>query len=164
VDVADLITRSLERFRAQAAEQEVSLATDLPTDLPTIRGDRQRIGQVLSNLLSNALRYTPAGGQVVMAAKLESAELLISVADTGKGIPPDDLPYVFERFYRADKSRARASGGSGLGLAIARQIIEAHGSRIWAESQVGEGATFFVALPSSRQGLTAVPLAEIERG
>lgn len=148
VDMADLITRSVERFRTQAAEQEVSLATDLPPGLPTIRGDGQRLGQVLLNLLSNALRYTPAGGQVVVAAKLKSAELLFSVADTGKGIPPEDLPYVFERFYRADKSRARASGGSGLGLAIARQIIEAHGGRIWVESWAGVGSTFFVALPS----------------
>ncbi len=150
VDMTDLITRSAERFRAQAAEQEVSLATDLPTDLPTIRGDRQRISQVLINLLSNALRYTPAGGQVVVAAKLESAKLLISVADTGKGIASEDLPYVFERFYRADKSRARTSGGSGLGLAISRQIVKAHGGRIWAESQVGLGSTFTFTLPAGK--------------
>jgi signal transduction histidine kinase len=84
-----------------------------------------------------------------MAAKLESAELLISVADTGKGIPREDLPYLFERFYRADKSRARASGRSGLGLAIARQIVDAHGGSIWAESQVGQGSTFFFTLPSA---------------
>jgi signal transduction histidine kinase len=149
VDMADLIIRSAERFRAQAAEQGVRLTTDLSTDLPAIRGDRQRIGQVLINLLSNALRYTPAGGQVVVAAKLESAELLASVTDAGQGIPPEDLPYVFERFYRADKSRARASGGSGLGLAIARQIVEAHGGRIWAESRVGYGSTFLFTLPSA---------------
>jgi signal transduction histidine kinase len=150
VDVADLITRSVERFRTQAAEQGVSLATELLTDLPTIRGDPERIGQVLINLLSNALRYTPAGGQVMVVAKLESSELLVFVADTGKGIPPEDLPYVFDRFYRADKSRARVSGGSGLGLAIARQIVKAHGGRVWAESQVGLGSTFAFTLPAGK--------------
>jgi signal transduction histidine kinase len=148
VDMTDLITRSAERFRAQAAEQGVSLATDLSTDLPTVRGDRQRISQVLINLLSNALRYTPAGGQVVVAAQPGSAEVLVSVADTGEGIASEDLPYVFERFYRADKSRARTSGGSGLGLAISRQIVEAHGGRIWAESQMGVGSTFAFTLPA----------------
>ncbi len=148
VDMTDLITRSAERFRAQAAEQGVSLATDLSTDLPTVRGDRQRISQVLINLLSNALRYTPAGGQVVVAAQPGSAEVLVSVADTGEGIASEDLPYVFERFYRADKSRARTSGGSGLGLAISRHIVKAHGGRIWAESQMGGGATFVFTLPA----------------
>jgi two-component system OmpR family sensor kinase/two-component system sensor histidine kinase BaeS len=148
VDMTDLITRSAERFRAQAAEQGVSLATDLSTDLPTVRGDRQRISQVLINLMSNALRYTPAGGQVVVAAQPGSAEVLVSVADTGEGIASEDLPYVFERFYRADKSRARTSGGSGLGLAISRHIVKAHGGRIWAESQMGGGATFVFTLPA----------------
>lgn len=168
VDVADLAASAVESFRAGATEREVSLVTSLPPGLPLVPGDPQRLSQVLINLLSNALRYTPAGGRVTVAARLvpeqevvqpvvkakgqvetgkSSQFVLVSIADTGRGIPPEDLPYVFERFYRADKSRTRASGGSGLGLAIARQIIEAHGGHIWTESQVGEGSTFFFALP-----------------
>lgn len=166
VDVAELALRAAESFRARAAGQEVSLATNLSPELPPVYGDAQRLSQVLMNLLSNALRYTPAGGRVTVIARLVSAEeqrsegagekkgrssaslLLISVADSGQGIPAQDLLYVFDRFYRADKSRARASGGSGLGLAIARQIVEAHGGRIWAESQVGAGSTFSFTLPA----------------
>ncbi len=148
VDLSDLVERAVEGFRAQAVEQEVTLVTELSPDLPLISGDEQRLGQVLLNLLSNALRHTPPGGRIVISVRPEPAGLFVSVADTGRGIPPEDLPHVFERFYRADKSRARNSGGSGLGLAIARQIVEAHGGRIWVESWVGVGSTFFVALPS----------------
>jgi signal transduction histidine kinase len=118
---------------------------------------------VLHNLLANALRYTPAGGQITVAVALmrpeeqrsreealpprSPAPLLISVADSGPGIPAEDLPYVFDRFYRADKSRSRAGGGSGLGLAIARSIVEAHGGRIWAESQPGQGTRIVFTIP-----------------
>jgi signal transduction histidine kinase len=165
LDINDLISRAAELFRAEAAERQVALITDLSPDLPPLHGDGQRLNQVLVNLLSNALRYTPPEGQVTVSARLTSDETeigvqaqrqaapsppvcLISVADTGQGIPPEDLPYVFERFYRADKSRARGSGGSGLGLAIARQIVAAHGGRIWVESQAGAGSTFSFALPT----------------
>jgi signal transduction histidine kinase len=164
----------VERFRAQAAEQQVGLETDLAPGLPPVHGDAQRLGQVLTNLLSNALRYTPAGGQIRVGARALSEEdwktgslanhptiqpsnhptihpsnppLLITVTDTGPGIPAEDVPYVFERFYRADKSRTRASGGSGLGLAIARQIVEAHGGRMGVDSRPGAGSTFFFTLP-----------------
>jgi two-component system OmpR family sensor kinase/two-component system sensor histidine kinase BaeS len=173
VALADLVERAVEGFRAQAAGQEITLVTELSPDLPLISGDEQRLNQVLINLLSNALHHTPPGGRIVVSVKQVSTEkqgsrgaegqrgreasplppcpsaplLLISVADTGRGIPSEDLPHVFERFYRADKSRARTSGGSGLGLAIARQIVEAHGGRIRVESWVGVGSTFFVALP-----------------
>ena len=169
IEPAILVTQAVDRFRVQACEQEVSLDADLSPDLPPIRGDGQRLSRVLLNLLSNALRYTPSGGCVTVVAKLVSREqsaqtggkvrtpgeneqasqlLLISVVDTGQGIPPEALPYVFERFYRADKSRARASGGSGLGLAIALQIIEAHGGQIWASSPGrGQGSTFSFTLP-----------------
>lgn len=116
--------------------------------LSPVSGDEQRLNQVLINLLSNALHHTPPGGRVVISVKPEAADLLVSVADTGRDIPPEDLPPVLERFYRADKLRVRTSSGSGLGLAIARQIVEAHGGCIWAESWVGVGPTFFVALPS----------------
>lgn len=166
VSLADLVERAVEGFRAQAAEQELTLVTELPSGLPPVDGDEQRLNQVLINLLSNALHHTPPGGQIAVSVKQVSAQerlphspaplppdpsaplLLISVADTGRGIPPEDVPHVFERFYRADKSRVRTSGGSGLGLAIARQIVEAHGGSIWAESWVGVGSTFFVALPA----------------
>jgi signal transduction histidine kinase len=170
VDVIDLVTRAAERYRTQAAEQEVTLVTDLPPDLPHVYGDEQRLGQVLTNLMANALRYTPGQGRVTIRARLATAEdipqaanipgqgetvkasklVLVSISDSGQGIPPEDLPYLFERFYRADKSRARASGGSGLGLAISRQIVGAHGGRIWAESQAGVGSTFRFTLPVGR--------------
>jgi signal transduction histidine kinase len=162
--MSDLIKRAVELFQAEATERQVMLATDLPSNLPVIYGDRQRLNQVLVNLLSNALRYTPAEGKIIISAKLASDEtevdkegksrippsspgLLVSITDTGQGISAEDLPYVFERFYRADKSRTRGSGGSGLGLAIARQIIEAHSGRIWVESQIGAGSTFCFVLP-----------------
>ena len=113
--------------------------------------DPQRIRQVLLNLLSNAERHTPEGGRIAVRAERWDGEAHVSVSDTGPGIPPDDLPYVFERFWRGDKSRTRASGGTGLGLAIAKQLVEAHGGRIWAESPPGQGATFAFALPLSPQ-------------
>jgi signal transduction histidine kinase len=118
---------------------------------------------VLHNLLANALRYTPAGGRITVAVEPAPPEeqtsggepppsrppaaVLVSVADTGPGIPAEDLPYVFDRFYRADKSRSRAGGGSGLGLTIARSIVEAHGGRIWAESQPGQGTRIAFTIP-----------------
>lgn len=147
--VAEMITQTVEGFQAQASEKGVTLAVELPAELPTVMGDEQRLAQVLHNLLSNGLRHTPMGGTVTVRAARVGDEVQVAVADTGEGIPPEDLPYVFERFYRADRSRARTSGGSGLGLAIAKQIVEAHGGRIWARSWPGAGSTFAFSLPLS---------------
>jgi signal transduction histidine kinase len=102
---------------------------------------------VLRNLIDNALRYTPAGGRVSVTARPQGRGVTVAVADTGAGIAPEDLPHVFDRFYRADGSRARATGGSGLGLAIVKQLVEAHGGRVWAESEPGRGSVFSFALP-----------------
>ncbi len=144
---ADLVNRAMEAARAQAAAGGITLQADLPADLPLVDVDPQRIGQVLGNLLSNALTHTPSGGEVVVAAQARESEVELSVSDTGEGILPDHLPYIFERFYRADKSRSRATGGTGLGLAIARQLVEAHGGRIEVESEVGRGTQFTFTLP-----------------
>jgi two-component system OmpR family sensor kinase/two-component system sensor histidine kinase BaeS len=166
VDMTDLVAQSAERFRVQAAEQGVGFDTKLAPALPPVQGDQRRLGQVLTNLLSNALRYTPVGGHVTVSARQVSGDeeigdstsengrqsaspmLIISVADTGQGIPEEDISLVFERFYRADRSRARTSGGTGLGLAIARQIVEAHGGRIWVEALPDQGSTFYFTLPT----------------
>jgi len=102
---------------------------------------------VLFNLISNALRHTPSGGTITISAKLRDAYVLVSVRDTGKGISPEDLPHVFERFYRADRSRTRSTGGSGLGLTISKQIIELYGGKIRAQSWLGAGSTFTFSLP-----------------
>lgn len=152
VDLADLVARVTDSFQTPAAEHQISLRTELPDDPLFVRGDEQRLRQVLINLLSNALRYTPAGGQVTVSARMQNSngrpEVQVSVSDTGSGISPEDLPNIFERFYRADKSRARTSGGSGLGLSIARQIVQAHGGQITVASQPGQGATFTFTLPA----------------
>ncbi|NIO68451.1 MAG: hypothetical protein GTN71_05240, partial [Anaerolineae bacterium] len=140
----------------RAEAERVTVQVDLPEDL-LVDVDPQRIGQVLRNLLDNALTHTPPGGEIAVAARAACPEpgrregqwVEVSVRDTGSGIAAEDLPYVFERFYRADKSRSRATGGAGLGLAIARQLVEAHGGRIWVESTEGEGSTFTFALPTS---------------
>jgi signal transduction histidine kinase len=144
---ADLVNRAMEAARAQAAAGGITLQVDLPADLSLVDVDPQRIGQVLGNLLSNALTHTPPGGEVVVAAQARESEVELSVSDTGEGILPEHLPYIFERFYRADKSRSRATGGTGLGLAIARQLVEAHGGRIEVESEVGRGTQFTFTLP-----------------
>ncbi len=143
----DLVNRATDAARAQAAAKGIALRADLPDDLPLVDADPQRIGQVLGNLLSNALTHTPSGGQVVVAAQARESEVELSVSDSGEGISPEHLPYIFERFYRADKSRSRATGGTGLGLAIARQLVEAHGGRIEVESEVGRGTQFTFTLP-----------------
>ena len=158
VDVGDLVLRVTDTFRAQAAQQAIGLRAELPDASLFTRGDEQRLRQVLNNLLSNALRYTPAGGQVRVTASLVAdghgpgagpqPEIRVAVSDTGEGIPAEELPNLFERFYRTDKSRARSSGGSGLGLSIARQLVQAHGGRIWADSQPGVGSTFTFAVPA----------------
>ena len=112
-----------------------------------VRVDARRIGRVLANLTANALRHTPAGGHIHLAARRTPAGIELEVVDTGEGIRPEDLPYVFDRFYRGEKSRSRATGGAGLGLAIAQGIVEAHGGSIRVESEVGHGARFVFVLP-----------------
>jgi two-component system OmpR family sensor kinase len=144
---ADVVNRAMESARIQAAAKGIALQTDLTEDLPLVDVDPQRIGQVLGNLLNNALVHTPSGGKIVVAAGARGSEVEFSVMDTGEGIPSEDLPYIFERFYRADRSRSRVTGGTGLGLAIARQLVEAHGGRIEVESEVGRGTQFTFTLP-----------------
>ncbi len=148
-DSAELVTRAVEPFRLQAQSSQVELNLEFASSLPSIELDVDRITQVIRNLLSNALRHTPAGGRVTIGCKKDPGNsLLFTVSDTGEGISSDDLPYVFDRFYRADKSRSRSSGGSGIGLAIVKQLVEAHGGKVWMESQLGRGATFGFTLPT----------------
>ena len=146
--VEELLQQAAQAAGQMARERGLSLKVEVETPLPLVLVDGRRVLQVLGNLLSNAVRHTPAGGQVKLSAqRTGTGQLVISVADTGEGIPAEDLPRVFERFYRADRSRSRRSGGTGLGLAIARQLVEAHGGRIWVESELGEGSEFSFTLP-----------------
>jgi signal transduction histidine kinase len=154
-----LIQQIVDRTKPQADQKNVRLETDLQPDLPEIWMDSDRITQVLNNLIGNALRYTPAGGVVTVQASFNSTagSLEISVCDTGQGIDPGNLPYIFDRFYRADKSRTRASGGSGLGLAIVKQLVEAHSGSVRGESpiypgknQPGYGTKITFLLPSQK--------------
>ena len=118
----------------------------LSPGLPRVLADVERAQKVVTNLVHNAIKFTPAGGAIVVGAEPAGEDVVISVKDTGVGIPAEDLPRIFERFYKAD--RARSGGGTGLGLAIARHIVEGHGGRIWAESVEGRGSTFSFSLPS----------------
>lgn len=143
VDIATLIAQTARRLRPQFDEKAVALTLNLPRNLPPIRVDEDRICQVLTNLIGNALQYTPAGGEVTVAAAIEARNLKVTVKDTGIGIAPEHLPYLFTRFYRVDKSRSRAGGGSGIGLTIAKLLIEAHGGHIWAAGPgSGHGSEF----------------------
>ncbi len=149
VDAAELIQAAVSSFGPVASDRGIHLEAELPPDLPQAHADPDRISQVLRNLVANALRHTPKGGRVTIAAEAgPTGFITIRVRDTGSGIAPEDLPYVFERFWRADRSRARDSGGAGLGLAIARHLVEAHGGEIGVESQEGQGTTFWFTLPT----------------
>jgi two-component system phosphate regulon sensor histidine kinase PhoR len=148
VEMGATIRACLERLSLFAERQGVSLESDLPDEPLWIRGDDDRLGQLLVNLLHNAIKFSPAGGEVRVRARGAAGEVVVSVQDHGVGIPSADLDRVFERFYKVDKARVRGKGGTGLGLAIARHIVEGHGGRIWVESVEGQGATFWFAIPS----------------
>ncbi len=147
-DLPTLIEHSAAQFQPQFAAQEIQLALRMPPELPEVLADPNRLEQILINLLSNALRYTPAGGQVAIIAEPYDFFVQLAVQDSGIGIAAEHIPHIFERFYRVDKSRARKSGGTGIGLTIARHLVYAQGGEIWVESAgLGRGATFYVTLP-----------------
>jgi signal transduction histidine kinase len=147
VDLRALLSAIVEKFGLRAESAGVTLQADLPASLPVVSGDADRLAQVFNNLLDNALKHTPAAGRVTVAAAPAPGGVAIRVADTGRGIPPEDLDRIFERFYQVDKSRA--AGGLGLGLSISREIVAAHGGRIEVESTPGAGTTFTVTLPAA---------------
>lgn len=151
-----LLTREAAKFRLQIQEKSVTLREIIPEDVPPVMMDDERIGQVISNLLTNALRYTPAGGTIEMGMSAGADKVTVWFRDTGPGIPPEALPRIFERFYRVDRSRSRTSGGTGLGLAIAKHFVEAQGGTIRAESEVGKGTRIQFTLPLSGQSAHGV--------
>jgi two-component system phosphate regulon sensor histidine kinase PhoR len=140
-----IVTPAVERMQLQADRAGLSLRMECMTGLPPVNADPSRIEQVLTNLIHNAIKFTPPGGEIVISARQDGNNVLFSIQDTGVGITPELLPRIFERFYKAD--RARSGGGTGLGLSIARHTIEAHGGRIWADSVVNQGSTFYFTLP-----------------
>lgn len=145
--LSDLISDTLESFTELAAGRGVSLDGRVDQGVDPVVLDARQIGRVLTNLIGNALRHTPAQGSVSIHAQTQPDAVRVEIADTGEGIRAEDLPYVFDRFYRSEKSRSRATGGAGLGLAIAKGIVEAHGGRIAVRSTPGKGATFSFTLP-----------------
>jgi signal transduction histidine kinase len=146
-DITKLITQAVTRWKPQLTAKEISLSLDLPINLPLVNIDWQRVNQVLHNLLENAVAHTHKGGTINVAASVKGKWVEVSVSDTGEGIPAEDLPHIFERFYRVDKSRARATGGSGLGLTIAKRMVEAHGGTIKVQSELRKGSHFSFTLP-----------------
>ncbi len=150
IDLKGVIAATADAFNSAASEKQVNLIVAASADLPSVNADSERVMQVLRVLLTNALRHTATDGQVTIAAKAISDQVEVSVQDTGEGIAPDDLPYVFDRFWRGDKARTRENGGSGLGLAIAKQLIEAQGGSIGVESRAGKGSRFWFKLPIAR--------------
>jgi len=152
-DMAELIKNEQTALAISAEEHKVSLETELSEDLPQVSADPQRVRQVLRNLLTNAMRYTPAGGTVTVTAAgpaqgaHEPGYVTVTVTDTGSGIAAEDLPHMFTHFYKADHSRHRAGAGSGLGLAIVKQLVEAHGGRVSVDSELGKGSRFTFTLP-----------------
>lgn len=155
-DIVDLIKRKVAQSETKVREKNIRIELKTSGEIPEISVDPMRIEQVVANLLANALQYTPSSGTVTIAVDtvtedsdhfIDKPSLVISFTDTGKGIEPDSLPYVFDRFYRADDSRSRADGGTGLGLAIVKQMVEAHGGQVWAGSEPGKGSTFYISFP-----------------
>ena len=151
LDLGRVVNEALERLRQYGARHGVTLRADLPAQAVerTVAGDAERLGQLLLNVVDNAIRYSPDGGEVIVHVKPAPDEVVVEVEDHGAGIAHADLERIFERFYKGDRARARGRAGTGLGLSIARHIAERHGGRMWARSQPGHGAQLFLALPRS---------------
>jgi two-component system phosphate regulon sensor histidine kinase PhoR len=141
----------VDELARQAFEKFVAVSVEIPEQLPAVRADAQRLHQVLFNLLDNAIKYTPSGGHVTIRAEEKNGCIETTVADDGPGIAPEHLPHVFERFYRVDKARSRELGGTGLGLSIVKHIVQSHTGRVWAESELEKGSTFYFTLPRAGQ-------------
>jgi two-component system phosphate regulon sensor histidine kinase PhoR len=141
----DIVNPAVDRLRLQAERAGLTLSIECADDLPAVLVDATRVQQVVVNLLHNAIKFTPAGGQVTVNVTRQNQDVRFAISDTGIGIDAEDLPRIFERFYKVDRSRA--TSGTGLGLAIARHLVEAHGGKIWAESEVGKGSTFYFTIP-----------------
>lgn len=147
VSVLELVERCAEITLLQASRKQIVLEIDVPAELPAVRGDTMLLREVLQNLLDNAIQYTPEGGRIRVSARAGEHEVILTVADTGIGIPLADQERIFERFYRVDAARSREAGGTGLGLSIAKHIVETHGGRLWVESEVGHGSAFSFSVP-----------------
>jgi two-component system sensor histidine kinase BaeS len=148
VPLEDLFGRVMARHEREAAQKQVALTTAIEPGAEIVQGDPLRLEQALQNLAANALRHTPAGGRVELRAESHDHNVVIKVRDTGSGIAPEHLPYVFDRFYKADPSRAGATPGSGLGLSIVKAIVERHDGTVSATSQRGGGTEFTLRIPS----------------
>jgi two-component system, OmpR family, phosphate regulon sensor histidine kinase PhoR len=147
VNLADLAEGCEETARLKSDRKQITLEMDVPATLPRVRGDANLLHEVLQNLLDNAVQYTHPGGKIKVTAEARERDAVVTVADTGIGIPLADQERIFERFYRVDAARSREAGGTGLGLSIARHIVEAHGGRIRVESEVGSGSRFSFSIP-----------------
>ncbi len=148
VDLGRMLASALEDFRARPAAESHRFSLAIDPNTPPVLADPLKLGQVLDNLVSNALKYTPRGSRIDLGARMTSVDTVeIWIRDDGPGIPDEDLPHIFERFYRVDKGRSRDKGGTGLGLSIVKHIVQLHGGKVWAESKVGVGTTFFFTLP-----------------
>jgi two-component system phosphate regulon sensor histidine kinase PhoR len=152
VDLTRVARTTAERLRMFAERQGLRIDLDLPDRVPPVRGDEDRIGQVLVNLLHNAVKFSPNGGVIVVGVGEDPGEIRVWVRDPGIGVPQGDLARIFERFYKVDRARVRGRSGTGLGLSIARHVIESHGGRIWAESEEGSGSTFVFTIPLAPLG------------
>jgi two-component system sensor histidine kinase BaeS len=147
-ELGEFIFTEIASVQNRCQEKQISVSAELPTGLPVVLIDTDRIRQVLHNLVDNALRYTPAGGNIEIGAKYtKPGWVTVSVSDTGAGIAPKDLPHVFDHFYKADRSRKRGYGGAGIGLAMVKRVVELHGGTVWVKSRKGKGTTFYFTLP-----------------
>ncbi|OLC92386.1 MAG: PAS domain-containing sensor histidine kinase [Acidobacteria bacterium] len=147
LSVSQFVESCIETTQRSAAEKDLRISVNVGEKLPDIAADRRLLAEVLQNLLDNAIQYTPSGGQIMVSASANGNEVTFTVSDTGIGIPRADQPRIFERFYRVDVARSREVGGTGLGLSIAKHLVEAHGGRIWVESEVGQGSQFHFTVP-----------------
>jgi two-component system phosphate regulon sensor histidine kinase PhoR len=150
--LSDLIDDVLDFVKEAAQKKKISISRSIIPSFLEAMGDRNYLEQVFVNLLDNAVKYTPEGGEIsISAVEKGEREIQVSIQDNGIGIPQEDLSRIFERFYRVDKGRSQELGGTGLGLSIVKHIIQAHGGRVWAESQLGKGSTFYFALPGRKE-------------
>ena len=150
VDMTRVAEEATSRLRVYAERQSVTLRTDLQANVSTVVvGDEDRLGQLLANLIQNAIKFSPAGSEVVVHVQRDSEHVIVEIEDHGPGIPRADMNRIFERFYKVDRARSRGRGGTGLGLAIARHIVDRHDGHIWVQSEEGKGSSSFVSLPAA---------------